>query len=101
LKYVSSKPVQFIYALIAAVLLLQSLAIWHDAEHAFHEEHALCDTLNAINHTPLADVGGRLLTNFFSTSVEYSFVSKQLLIALPRFNLALIRAPPSPSLFSL
>ncbi|WP_043887914.1 hypothetical protein [Methylophaga thiooxydans] len=44
------------YALAAIVLLLQSFAVWHDAEHAFHADDAQCERLNAINHVPVADI---------------------------------------------
>lgn len=97
----TSKQVQFIYALIAAVLLLQSLAIWHDAEHPFHEEQALCDTLHVISKTPLANTAGALAAVSFEPTVEYSFVFTQSFVPRQRINQGLIRAPPTLSLFSL
>lgn len=44
----------------AAFLLMQSMAVWHDAEHAFHEHIALCDQLNVVSHTPSIDANHQL-----------------------------------------
>lgn len=47
-------------ALLTAILLLmQSLAIWHDAEHAFHVTEAAeeqCERFEAFGHTPTLDL---------------------------------------------
>jgi len=44
----------------AALLLMQSMAVWHDAEHAFHDHIALCDQLNVVSHTPSTDTNPQL-----------------------------------------
>jgi hypothetical protein len=82
------------YALAAIVLLLQSFAVWHDAEHAFHTAEAQCERLNAINHLPVADISPEINVVQLSSHVD----SKQtpyvfLLPASPRSQHA-IRAPP-------
>lgn len=44
-----------LYLLAAAVLLLQSFAIWHDVEHPFHTADSQCERLDGIHHTPAVD----------------------------------------------
>ncbi|MCX4193329.1 hypothetical protein [Methylophaga sp. OBS1] len=81
-------------ALAAIVLLLQSFAVWHDAEHAFHTAEAQCERLNAINHLPAADIypelafGIQTETSFFESSVYHAHLP-----ATTRRQHA-IRAPP-------
>lgn len=41
-----------IWLLAVIVLLIQTMAVWHDAEHAFHDHITLCDQLNSVSHTP-------------------------------------------------
>lgn len=82
------------YALAAILLLLQSFAVWHDAEHPFHTAEAQCERLNAINHLPVADItpeiAVRLQTEvILSETPHYAF----LLPVSPRQQHA-IRAPP-------
>lgn len=82
------------YALAAIVLLLQSFAVWHDAEHAFHTAEAQCERLNAINHLPVADISPEIIVTQHSTGIDseedsYTFQ----LPASPRSQYA-IRAPP-------
>jgi len=44
-------------ALLTAILLLmQSFAIWHDAEHAFHTAEEQCERFEAFGHSPTLDV---------------------------------------------
>lgn len=43
------------YLLAAIVLLLQSFAVWHDAEHPFHTADLQCERLDAISHLPGLD----------------------------------------------
>ena len=49
------RQMRLIILLAATVLLMQSLAVWHDAEHAFHDHTAECDRLIFVSqHSPLA-----------------------------------------------
>jgi hypothetical protein len=82
------------YLLAAIVLLLQSFAVWHDAEHPFHAAEAQCERLNAINHFPVADITPDIAVSLqteviFSETPHYAF----LLPVSPRQQHA-IRAPP-------
>lgn len=83
------------YALAAIVLLLQSFAVWHDAEHAFHTADAQCERFNALNHVPVADITPDIIVTPHRISVarnqtHYAFV-------LPTYTRShhAIRAPPT------
>lgn len=81
-------------ALAAIVLLLQSFAVWHDAEHAFHTADAQCERLNAINHLPAADISPELALGIQTEAIAFeSSVYRFNLPASTRQQHA-IRAPP-------
>jgi len=46
---------QLLYLLTALLLLMQSFAVWHDAEHAFHSQSEQCERFEAFNHAPTLD----------------------------------------------
>lgn len=48
-------PRRLLTILAAMMLLMQSFAIWHDAEHAFHDHVATCERFEAISHLPVVD----------------------------------------------
>ena len=78
----------------AALLLMQSIAVWHDAEHAFHDHIALCDQLNVVSHTPSTDNHNQL-----NIAVCQQYFQFQSSVTLPArfedFYLSFaIRAPP-------
>jgi len=83
-------------ALLAALLLLmQSFAIWHDAEHAFHTAEEQCERFEAFGHSPTLDIvsSPKLL---FTTQVQVV----EVLPATPSLptrqrEAYAIRAPPS------
>ncbi|MCC5796852.1 MAG: hypothetical protein JJU48_05955 [Methylophaga sp.] len=53
------RQIRLILLLAAIVLLAQSLAVWHDAEHAFHDHTAECDRLIFVSQqSPLASTPG-------------------------------------------
>jgi hypothetical protein len=84
----------FILALAAIVLLLQSFAVWHDAEHPFHTAEAQCERLNAINHLPVADITPAMAVSLQTESlVSESPLYAFQLPATTRHQHA-IRAPP-------
>lgn len=86
---------RFWLALLTAILLsMQSLAIWHDAEHAFHEENEQCERYEVFAHTPLLGaVSAALLFTFTSFPVSVLPPSITLIIAKQR-DADAIRAPP-------
>ncbi|AFI83996.1 hypothetical protein Q7A_1158 [Methylophaga nitratireducenticrescens] len=78
----------------AALLLMQSIAVWHDAEHAFHDHIALCDQLNVVSHTPSTDNHNQL-----TIAVRQQYFQLEASVTLParfdNFYLSItIRAPP-------
>jgi hypothetical protein len=83
-----------IFALAAIVLLLQSFAVWHDAEHPFHTAEVQCERLNAINHLPVADITPALTVSLQTESIV--FESPVYAFQLPATNRQqhAIRAPP-------
>lgn len=81
----------------AALLLMQSIAVWHDAEHAFHDHIALCDQLNVVSHTPSTDNYNQL-----TIAVWQQYFQLEASVTLParfeNFYLSFaIRAPPISS----
>lgn len=46
---------QWLALLTAILLLMQSFAIWHDAEHVFHQVDSQCERYEAFSHTPTLD----------------------------------------------
>ena len=89
-----SQQRHWLYALTAMVLLLQSFAVWHSAEHPFHTADIHCERFNAINHLPVADITPELVVSFQTAPVEFSQSSyvSQLVNRLDK--LQAIRAPP-------
>jgi hypothetical protein len=83
------------YALTAILLLMQSFAIWHDAEHGFHTNTDQCERFETFNHVPTLDIV-TLPTAFFTVgfSVKEEFLPHPLLIKKQREAYS-IRAPPS------
>lgn len=82
------------YALAAIVLLLQSFAVWHDAEHAFHTAEAQCERLNGINHLPVADISPEIIIVQRSANVESEQDSYVFLLPTSPRSQHAIRAPP-------
>lgn len=85
----------WLYALAAMLLLLQSFAVWHDAEHAFHTAEAQCERLNAINHLPAADITPELAVSLNSTVISYETASYAFELAVSPRQQHAIRAPPA------
>ena len=86
---------QHLLWLFAAVLLLmQSMAVWHDAEHAFHDHIALCDQLNVVSHTPSTDSYPQLIVGIW----QHHFQLDTAVTAPAHFENSYlsfaIRAPP-------
>ena len=89
--------------LTAVMLLMQSFAIWHDAEHAFHVAEAAeeqCERFEAFGHAPTLDLVASV-SPLYTTQITVveAVPSTPLLTSRQRETYA-IRAPPVPSFFS-
>jgi succinate dehydrogenase hydrophobic anchor subunit len=51
-----SKQHQLLYFITALLLIMQSLAIWHDAEHPFHVENQQCERFETFANSPTLDI---------------------------------------------
>ena len=89
-----SKQHQLLYFITALLLLMQSLAIWHDAEHAFHAEDEQCERFEAFANSPALDIVPHLSV----TTVAYNTVANAVQSITLRQNKQrdayAIRAPP-------
>ena len=47
---------KLLYPLIALLLLMQSFAVWHGAEHSFHIEDEQCERFEAFSQAPTGAV---------------------------------------------
>ncbi|HEC75231.1 MAG TPA: hypothetical protein ENI26_12800 [Methylophaga aminisulfidivorans] len=83
-----------LYALAAIVLLLQSFAVWHDAEHSFHHADAQCERLNAINHIPFATINADISILSVLKSVFIETDSSVPTLPATQLSHYSIRAPP-------
>ncbi|OUR73619.1 hypothetical protein A9Q78_02800 [Methylophaga sp. 41_12_T18] len=82
-------------ALLTAILLLmQSFAIWHDAEHAFHIAEEQCERFEAYGHSPTLDIVTS--PQQFTTAPISVVVSSSNTSSLPiqQRDAHSIRAPP-------
>jgi len=59
----------WLYLLTAILLLMQSFAIWHDAEHAFHTAEEQCERFEAFGHSPTLDIVSSPIP-LFTTQVQ-------------------------------
>lgn len=84
----------YLYVIAAIVLLLQSFAVWHDAEHAFHHAEAQCERLNAISHFPLADVATEVSLHQSRATLSLEVDSPVITLPFAQRQSYLIRAPP-------
>lgn len=84
----------YLYVLVAIVLLLQSFAVWHDAEHPFHKAEAQCERLNAIGHFPLADVAADVSIYLQQAVISLEVESPVTTLPFAQRQSYLIRAPP-------
>jgi hypothetical protein len=91
-----SKPQQhqLLYLLTALLLLMQSFAVWHDAEHAFHSQSEQCERLEAFANNPSLD----LVPLIAEISTVHTVVINAFLpvarLWLTQHNTYTIRAPP-------
>jgi uncharacterized membrane protein len=82
-------------ALLTAILLLmQSFAIWHDTEHAFHTAEEQCERFEAFGHTPTLDIIASVIP--LQTTLSAVVETTPIAFVLPtrRYEAYTIRAPP-------
>jgi hypothetical protein len=83
-------------ALLAALLLLmQSFAIWHDAEHAFHTVEEQCERFEAFGHSPTLDLVNSLTPEFKNHTPVVQATSTLTFLPSRLREAYAIRAPPS------
>ncbi len=83
------------YALTAILLLMQSFAVWHDAEHEFHANVEQCERLEAFTHVPSLDI---INLTTVSLSLKYSVTEDfyiETLLRKKHRDADAIRAPPT------
>jgi hypothetical protein len=82
-------------ALLTAILLLmQSFAIWHDAEHAFHTAEEQCERFEAFGHSPTLDVVTSLSFSFTAHTRVVEVVPAKPVLPSRQHETYAIRAPP-------
>ena len=82
-------------ALLTAILLLmQSFAIWHDAEHAFHIAEEQCERFEAYGHSPTLDVISSLSVSFATQTCGVEAVLSSSPLLTKQREAYAIRAPP-------
>jgi hypothetical protein len=89
-----SKQHHLLYFITALLLFMQSLAIWHDAEHAFHAETEQCERFEAFSNSPALDL---VPVNLPTTTAQTSVVEVVQTVALSQYkqrDAYAIRAPP-------
>jgi hypothetical protein len=89
-----SKQHHLLYFITALLLFMQSLAIWHDAEHAFHAETEQCERFEAFANNPTLDL---VPHSPVITTAQTSVVEVVQAVALSQYkqrDAYAIRAPP-------
>ena len=90
-----SKQHHLLYLITALLLLMQSFAIWHDAEHTFHAEDVQCERFEAFGHAPTLDhiiTTPKLFTTPFSV---VNAIQTDTFLTNRQRDAYAIRAPPS------
>lgn len=90
-----SKQHRLLYFITALVLLMQSFAVWHDAEHAFHAENEQCERFEAFANSPALDL---VPDSPVITTTQISVIKAVQSITLLQYKQReayAIRAPPT------
>jgi hypothetical protein len=92
-----SQQTRLLYFITALLLLMQSLALWHDVEHPFHghEHDVQCERFEAFANSPTLENTASLSV---ITSVDTSELISSLSIAFlfdKKRDIYAIRAPPT------
>lgn len=86
--------------LTALLLLMQSFAIWHDAEHAFHTAEEQCERFEAFGHVPTLDIISSVYPLYTTQIAVVKAVPFPPLLPSRHRKTYAIRAPPTLSLLS-
>ena len=89
-----SKQHQLLYFITALLLLMQSFAIWHDAEHAFHAENEQCERFEAFANSPALDIVPHLSVLATAYNAVVNVVQPVTLGQYKQRDAYAIRAPP-------
>lgn len=89
-----SKQHYLLYLITALLLLMQSFAIWHDAEHTFHAEDEQCERFEAFGHTPTLDHTVTPPTLFTTPFSVVNAIQTDTFLANRQREAYAIRAPP-------
>ena len=89
-----SKQHQLLYFITALLLLMQSFAIWHDAEHAFHTENEQCERFEAFANSPALDIAPHLSVLATAYNAVVNVVQPVTLGQYQQRDAYAIRAPP-------
>ena len=89
-----SQQHRLLYLVTVLLLLMQSFAIWHDAEHAFHAENEQCERFEAFGHAPTLDHIVTLPTLFTTPFSVVNAVQTDTFLANRQRDAYAIRAPP-------
>ena len=87
----------WIYLLTALLLSMQSLAIWHDAEHPYHATSEQCERLESISHTPTLDVVASIPLQFITHTCVVEPILSVAFVSTALRDHHNIRAPPHSS----
>ncbi len=85
---------QWFYCLTALVLVMQSLAVWHDTTHPFHTLTAQCQAFESINHTTPLDLIVAITPIFIRKPINIESILSLTLISTLFYKQHAIRAPP-------
>lgn len=95
MKQVSLQTRSIPYVLIAILLLMQAFAVWHDAEHAFHDHVAQCERYEAITHLPVVDATPTLQLDFTQSVLQREMQVASVLLSSIPVLIPPIRGPPA------
>lgn len=92
-----SQPKQhyMLYFTTVLLLLMQSFAIWHDAEHPFHNETEQCERFEAFANSPTLDLVPHLPIISTTPTVVVLATQAVTLHHYKQREAYAIRAPPS------
>lgn len=89
-----TKQHQLLYFITALLLLMQSFAVWHDAEHAFHAETEQCERFEAFANSPALDIVPHLSVLATAYNAVVNLVQPVTLGQHKQRDAYAIRAPP-------
>ncbi len=85
---------QWIYCLTALVLVMQSLAVWHDTTHPFHTVTAQCKVFENISHITPLDLVVAITPVFTRSFINVESFLSVILVSTLFCKQHSIRAPP-------